>query len=748
MDSQQYLFINLTKDKRLEDRKTAKEIRTHVMQGIGKARRKTRKNVRIPLKLRSPPPPPLAQLRLDVTSVIKPVNSTVRSLPGEDLKAELHNPERFVTVGLSRPFWNQNPLQILDDGWGMDPFAPYTITLALNSNMTSLSQRRQYFLFPFAAANSRSFRDLLGSPTMRDAVARDFDKGMSICLRRYAIGLRCINSSIASTRPQAILETHVIEAIIGFICYNYACQDFTQAGIHFAGLRGIVDLGGGTGNLPAQIRLMIMWIDITIALMRNHPPHYALPVDLLPILLPLPLESSHQMENMATLMLSISPEMSSVVHAYRDLKKLATWLETQSATPGIERDGLSVSLFLDPIAHRILSNSAPIMSMTPPLAKACALAALVIIILVRRKYDSFPGALPSHSITIINALRGSEMDDPKFVTLRLWLLTIAGIATMERDEGQGAQIRLAAEMRAAGLQNWRGVTERISSMPWFERLWEEECMLLGEGRPNGIGAAIAVALAARGACVTINYVSDSTAPRAAELAESIRAKGGKAAVIRGDVGDPESARKLVKETLAAFNTDKIDILGRFPSYSTEKDARDDHDDLSSAANKSNAVNNAGIAPMTPTVEVTPEEISSVLHTNFQGPFLLVQATLPYMPRGGRIINISTCLSRMGLHSPVYTASKAALDSLTYTWALEFGKKFGITVNAIAPGITKTEISPPDGHPEIQRLLDMTRLEGRMGTIEEIADAVVLVASPLSGWITGQYISVSGGINWL
>ncbi|KAI0459553.1 hypothetical protein F5B21DRAFT_248460 [Xylaria acuta] len=486
MDSQKYLFVNLTQDKRSKDRKAAKEIRTHVMQDIGKARRKARRNVQVPLELRSPPPP-LAQSRLDITSVVKPVNSTVRSLQGEDLEVESHAPERSVAVGLSRPFWNQNPLQILDDGWGMDPFAPYTIALALNGNTTTsssyaaLSQQRQYFLFPFAPANSQSFRDLLISPTMRDAVVRDFGKGMSICLRRYAIGLRCINSSIASMSPQAGLETPVIKAIIGFICYNYACQDFTQAGIHFAGLRGIIDLGGGTGSLPAQVRLMIMWIDVTTALMRNHPPHYALPADLLPILLPPPLESSRQMENMTALMLSISPEMSSVVHVYRDLKRLAAWLETQSAMPGIERDSLSVSLFLDPIAHRALSDSAPIMSMTSsPLVKACALAALVIIISLRRKYDSFPGALPSYPITITDALRDSEMDGPKFLTLRLWLLTIAGISTTERSERQGAQVRLVAEMRAAGLRNWRGVTERISPMPWFERLWEEECMLLGE----------------------------------------------------------------------------------------------------------------------------------------------------------------------------------------------------------------------------------------------------------------------------
>lgn len=85
--------------------------------------------------------------------------------------------------------------------------------------------------------------------------------------------------------------------------------------------------------------------------------------------------------------------------------------------------------------------------------------------------------------------------------------------------------------------------------------------------------------------------------------------------------------------------------------------------------------------MTPTVEVTPEEMTLVFRTNVQGPLNLVQAALPYMPRGGRIINISTCLSRLGLHSPVYTASKAALDSLTYTWALEVMSPISVTTSA-------------------------------------------------------------------
>lgn len=114
-------------------------------------------------------------------------------------------------------------------------------------------------------------------------------------------------------------------------------------------------------------------IDITTALMQNHPPHYALPADLLPVLPVLSLESSSQMNNITALMLSISPAMSSVVHVFHDLKRLAAWLEAQSSMPDIERDCLFVSLFLDPIAHRELSDCAPLISATPPSRKGvCA----------------------------------------------------------------------------------------------------------------------------------------------------------------------------------------------------------------------------------------------------------------------------------------------------------------------------------------------------------------------------------------
>ena len=90
-------------------------------------------------------------------------------------------------------------------------------------------------------------------------------------------------------------------------------------------------------------------------------------------------------------------------------------------------------------------------------------------------------------------------------------------------------------------------------------------IVTGSGRENGIGAAIARALARNGASVVINHVSESSGPRAANVVKGIEAQGGKAVVIRADVGKPEEAEKLAKETLKAFGTDKIDILSEFPS---------------------------------------------------------------------------------------------------------------------------------------------------------------------------------------
>ncbi|KAB8232480.1 SDR family NAD(P)-dependent oxidoreductase [Aspergillus alliaceus] len=244
-------------------------------------------------------------------------------------------------------------------------------------------------------------------------------------------------------------------------------------------------------------------------------------------------------------------------------------------------------------------------------------------------------------------------------------------------------------------------------------------IITGSARETGIGAAIAAALARNGAYVTIDHVSDSSAEAAARVAQKISNEGGRVTVVQADVSTPEGAKMLVDETLAAFNVDHIDIL----------------------------VNNAAAGMPQSVLQATRQSLETVFSTIVYAPIFVVQAAVPYMPRGGRVINIGSVASKLGM-APVaiYGAAKAASDSLTYSMAMELGRSHGITVNTVSPGPVNTGVLPKEQAEKIDGfLVPMTRAEGRVGTTEDIADATLLLASEKSRWITGQVISVSGGI---
>ncbi|KAL6803520.1 NAD(P)-binding protein [Trichoderma sp. SZMC 28012] len=249
-------------------------------------------------------------------------------------------------------------------------------------------------------------------------------------------------------------------------------------------------------------------------------------------------------------------------------------------------------------------------------------------------------------------------------------------------------------------------------------------IITGSGKENGIGAAIALTLARAGARVTINHVSDSSAARAVEVVSTIEAAAGKGSVIsiQADVSTAEGTKKIVEGTLSGFKVDHIDII----------------------------VNNAAIATYAPTLQTPPEDIFRVFGVVVVGPVLLLQAAYPHMPHGGRVINIGTVSSKMGFYQlPIYAAAKAAMDQLTWTLSREIGRDGkNITINTIAPGPVDTD-SVPAGDPGSQALkkwlISLTRAEDRVGTVNDIADAVLLLADEKSRWITGQYISASGGI---
>ncbi|KAL7628994.1 hypothetical protein AAE478_000512 [Parahypoxylon ruwenzoriense] len=245
-------------------------------------------------------------------------------------------------------------------------------------------------------------------------------------------------------------------------------------------------------------------------------------------------------------------------------------------------------------------------------------------------------------------------------------------------------------------------------------------IVTGSGRENGIGAAIARALARNGASVAIHYVSESSAQRARETAQSIRdGFGVGVALVQADVATPEGAQRIVAETLEALGVDHVDIL----------------------------VNNAGAAIFSSLVESAPEPITFLFGVNVLGPLYLTQAVvkLGKMPRGGRIINIGSMSSKMGVPDlGIYCATKAAQDSLTTSWAGELGRTHGITVNTLAPGPAITDmisIAPE----KIQLLVDQQRGADHAAVPEDIADAVLLIASEKSRWVTAQYIAVDAGI---
>lgn len=231
------------------------------------------------------------------------------------------------------------------------------------------------------------------------------------------------------------------------------------------------------------------------------------------------------------------------------------------------------------------------------------------------------------------------------------------------------------------------------------------------GGSRGIGAAIAVALAEKGADVAITY--ERSADRAAQLVETIAAKGGKSVAIQADSADPTAIQRSVDEAVEKLGG--LDIL----------------------------VNNAAIARYSPIADYPVEDIDAQLAVNIRGPILASKAAIPHLQAGGRIIDIGSAGADRIVGSPgtVYFMTKSAIQSLTRGLAQELGPR-DIAVNTVQPGSTNTEMNPEDGEfAEFQRALIPL---GRYGQPEDVAAAVAFLASPAARQITGTILTVDGG----
>lgn len=235
------------------------------------------------------------------------------------------------------------------------------------------------------------------------------------------------------------------------------------------------------------------------------------------------------------------------------------------------------------------------------------------------------------------------------------------------------------------------------------------------GASKGIGAGIARALGAAGAAVVVNYASDKAG--AEKAVADIKANGGQAIAVKGDVSKPAEVKRLFDETRKTFG--KLDVL----------------------------VNNAGVYKFAPIEEISEAEYQRQFGTNVLGPLLTTREALPlFGSEGGSVINISSIVSRMGIPgSAIYAGTKGALDTITQVLASELGPR-KIRVNSINPGMVETEGAHAVGiiGSDLQKNVEASAPLGRIGQPEDVAKVAVFLASDEAGWLTGERISASGG----
>lgn len=240
----------------------------------------------------------------------------------------------------------------------------------------------------------------------------------------------------------------------------------------------------------------------------------------------------------------------------------------------------------------------------------------------------------------------------------------------------------------------------------------QDRVALVTGGSRGIGAAVVVRLAELGADVAFTYLGRED--RAAEVVDRVKDVGRRAVALRADAVSADAVRRAVADTVGTFG--RLDVL----------------------------VNNAAAYPVGPVEDVTDVELDRTLAANVRAPYVAVQAALPHLPEGGRVITIGSNVSR-SLPFPgltLYALTKSALVGMTKGLARDLGPR-GITAVLVNPGPTDTDLNPADG-PMSDTIRGLTAL-GRYVAPDDVADTVAFLAGPGGRSITGTTVEVDAGI---
>ncbi len=235
------------------------------------------------------------------------------------------------------------------------------------------------------------------------------------------------------------------------------------------------------------------------------------------------------------------------------------------------------------------------------------------------------------------------------------------------------------------------------------------------GASKGIGAAVAKSLAAMGASVVVNYASSKEG--AYKVVEAITAAGGKAVAVKGDVSKAADAHAVVEAAIKNYG--RLDVL----------------------------VNNAGVYDMKPLADITEEHFHAIFDIDVLGLLLISKEAAKHLGQGGSIVNIGSAVSRITPpSSAVYTAAKGAVDAITGVLSRELGPK-GVRVNSVNPGMVETEGSRSAGFigSSFQDWAVAQTPLGRIGQPQDIASVAAFLATEDAGWLTGQQLIASGGM---